>query len=285
MNSSETSTPEAVLKRIRASIEVGMTTFDHADIYGGYSVEELFGRALNLEPALKKKIEIVTKTGIRLISDRRKGNSIKSYDTSTEYVTSSVNNSLKVLGVERIDLLLIHRPDPLLDPDALANVFTELRKSGKVREFGVSNHSASQMDLLASRMQFPLVTNQVEISPFCMNSIENGTLDQCLKTKALPMAWSALGGGRLFQKELDPVSQRLIKAAQTILNRRQGSLPDAGVDHVMFAWLLAHPAKIVPVLGTGNLERIRCAPLAEDIKLSREEWFEIWQAAKGHEVP
>lgn len=278
----ETNSPGAVEERIKAALDVGMTTFDHADIYGNYTVEELFGRALAKNPDLKKRIEIVTKTGIRLLSGNRPSHRIKSYDTSRAHLETSVDHSLKALGVEKIDCLLIHRPDYLADPAEIADTFEHLYKKGKVLSFGVSNHSASQTEMLRSRMCVPFVTNQVELSPFCMDALDNGVLDQCLQSKMFPMAWSPLGGGRLFH-DSSVETQRLVQCLQNIAARRDQD--DLTVEHVAIAWLLAHPARVIPVLGTANLSRIRSAARAEEIQLTREEWYEIWQAAKGREVP
>ncbi len=278
----ETNSAAAVGERIRAAIDMGMTTFDHADIYGNYTVEELFGEALKSSPELKNKIQIVTKTGIKLLSGNRPEHRLKSYDSSGNHVEQSVDRSLQNLGVEKIDCLLIHRPDFLVDPDELAHTFDKLRTQGKVLSFGVSNHTVSQMELLQSRLKFPLVTNQVEMSPLCLDPLNNGVLDHCLKRGVSPMAWSPLGGGRLFH-DSSSSTQRLVKCLESVAARQD--LAGLGVDHIALAWLLAHPARIVPVVGTANLERLRSYGLAEEVKLSREDWYEIWQASTGHEVP
>jgi predicted oxidoreductase len=278
----ETNSPAAVEERIRAALEVGITTFDHADIYGNYTVEDLFGRALARSPDLKKKIEIVTKTGIRLVSGNRPSHRIKSYDTSRRHIEESVDHSLTLLGVEKIDCLLLHRPDYLADPEEIAATFEDLYKKGKVLSFGVSNHSVSQVELLRSAACAPFVANQIEFSLFCTDPLDNGVLDQCRKTGLIPMAWSPLGGGRLFH-DSSLETQRLVRCLHDIVARRTRS--DLAIEHVALAWLLAHPARVIPVLGTSNLARISAVVRAEDVMLTREEWYEVLQAAKGCEVP
>jgi len=185
-----------------------------------------------------------------------------------------------MLRTDRLHRLLIHRPDPLLDPDEVAEAFAELRRAGKVLHFGVSNFTPSQFELLASRMDFPLVTNQVEISVLHMDTLHDGTLDQCQRLGIAPMAWSPLGGGRLFRGE-DEQATRLRRALSAVGE----ALGGASLDQVALAWLLRHPARILPILGSGKVERIRKAVHAEDLQLSREQWFAIWSASKVEDVP
>ena len=183
-----------------------MTTFDHADIYGGYTVEQLFGEALALAPALRAKLQLVTKCGICLTTPNRPAHRVKHYDTSFEHIVSSVENSLQMLHSERIELLLIHRPDALMDADVVAAAFTHLQLQGKVQHFGVSNFSPAQFDLLASR--FPLVTNQIELHPLHLAPLHDGSLDQCQQRRLQPMIWSPLAGGRLITGD-DVVAERV----------------------------------------------------------------------------
>lgn len=269
-----------LLDLIHASLDLGITTFDHADIYGGYRCEELFGRALALEPALRQRMQLVTKCGIKLVSDRRPAHQIKHYDTGKAHILASVDNSLRVLGTEYVDLLLIHRPDPLTDADEVAEAFHELRRSGKVLHFGVSNFMPWQFDLLAARLDLPLVTNQVEISVLNMQALHDGTIDQCQRLRISPMAWSPLGGGRLFGGD-DEQALRVREALRAVGQELGG----ASIDQVALAWVLRHPAQIVPILGTGNLEHLRRSAAAADLSLSRQQWFAIWVASAGHEVP
>lgn len=269
-----------LLDLIHACLDMGITTFDHADIYGDYACEGLFGRALALEPALRDKMQLVTKCGIKLVSANHPAHTIKHYDTGREHILASAETSLKLLRTDRLDLLLVHRPDPLLDPDEVAEAFADLRRAGKVLHFGVSNFTPSQFDLLASRLGFPLVTNQVQISVLHMDALHDGTLDQCLRLGIAPMAWSPLVGGRLFSGE----DEQAIRLRQ-VLSAMGEALGGAELDEVALAWLLRHPARIVPVLGTGNVERIRKAAHTEGLQLTRQQWFAIWSASKGENVP
>lgn len=280
----ETSSAHAIAQLIETALETGITTFDHADIYGNYQVEQRFGEALKKIPGAKNHIEIVTKTGIRLVSPARPNHRIKSYDLSAGHIRTSVEHSLRALGCDTIDVLLLHRPDFLADPDAIAAAFDTLRTEGKCRAFGVSNFSPSQFDALQSRVPFALVTNQVELSPFHMAPLSNGVIDHCIIKRMAPMAWSPLGGGRLFDPK-NETAARVRKVMDEIIERRPHLSGRATIDHVAYAWLLAHPARILPVLGTSQTERIASAHLSESIQLSREEWYEIWRAAEGREVP
>ncbi len=253
---------DQLLDLIHTSLEVGITTFDHADIYGDYACEELFGRALLQNPSLREEMQIVTKCGIKLVSARRPEHGVKHYDTSRDHIIASAENSLRMLGTDRIDLLLIHRPDLLMDPDEVAGAFTALREAGKVLHFGVSNFTPSQFDLLASRLDFPLVTNQVELSVMNMEVLHDGTVDQCQRLGVSPMAWSPLAEGRLFRDDTEQ-AQRLREALTTIGEQLGG----ASMDQVALAWILRHPARIVPVLGTGKVDRVQSAAQAESLLL------------------
>lgn len=269
-----------LLDLILASLDQGITTFDHADLYGGYTCEGLFGRALALNPSLRQKMQIVTKCGIKLVSDNRPRHTIKHYDTGRDHILASVENSLRELRTDRIDLLLIHRPDPLMDASEVAEAFATLRQAGKVLHFGVSNFTPWQFDLLASRLDFPLVTNQVELSVLNMDVLHDGTVDQCQRLGISPMAWSPLGGGRLFHNE----DERAIRVRQA-LEAVGEQLGGASMDQVALAWILAHPARIVPVLGTGKIHRVQSAAQAANHHLSREQWFAIWRASMDRDVP
>lgn len=269
-----------LLDLIRASLDLGITTFDHADIYGDYTCQELFGRALALEPALRKKMQLVTKCGIMLASPNRPQHALKHYNTSRAHIMASVEESLQTLGTDRVDLLLIHRPDLLMDPDEVGEAFTALRQAGKVLHFGVSNFTPSQFDLLASRLDFPLVTNQIEVSVLFLDLLHDGTVDQCLQKGIAPMVWSPLAGGRIFSEESERAA-RVRQALQTV-GQELGGAP---LDQVALSWVLTHPARFVPILGSGKIERIRSAATAEARHLSREQWFAIWSASSGTPVP
>ncbi|WKN31798.1 aldo/keto reductase [Porifericola rhodea] len=263
------------LRLIEECVDLGITTFDEADIYGNYGSEEVFGKALNLNPSLKHKIEVVTKCGIKLISDKRLAHKVKHYDTTKEHIIASVENSLKVMDLDHIDLLLIHRPDPLMNPDEIAEAFMLLNEGGKVFHFGVSNFTVRQFELLQSRMSLPLVTNQVEASLLYRELMLDGTIDYLFQHKISPMAWSPFGGGALFSK--DSQYQDLHQVLAELSQKYDG----AGYDQLALAWLYYHPANLIPILGTKKIERIKAAAAAEEIKLSREEWFKLWSAAGG----
>jgi len=187
-----------LLNFIHGCLDLGITTFDNADIYGGYTCEGLFGAALAAEPGLRDRLELVTKCGIQLVTPNRPGNRVHHYDTSRDHIVAAAENSLLELNTDRLDLLLIHRPDPLLDADEVAEAFGALWAAGKVRHFGVSNFLPWQFDLLQSRLDFPLVTNQIELSVLYLDPLHDGTLDQAQRLRRPPMAWSPLAGGRLF---------------------------------------------------------------------------------------
>ncbi len=264
---------------IEKNIELGVTSFDHADIYGDYTCEELFGRALTQSSALRDKMEIITKCGIKLISKNRPDHKIKYYDTSRGHIISSAEHSLKNLGTDRIDLLLIHRPDPMTDPDEVAEAFRQLKADGKVLHFGVSNFSPIQYDTLNAYLDDPLITNQVEISALCLDQFKNGTIEHAQLHDICPMAWSPLGGGAVFTGE-DEKAIRVRKVLEQWSEEKGKSM-----DQLLIAWLLMHPSKIIPILGTGKIDRVQKAMGALEIDLTRQEWFELWQASEGQEVP
>jgi len=269
-------TPQQRLAFIEQCIALGVTSFDHADIYGGYGVEGLFGEALALKPSLREQIQIVSKCGIKLISGRRPSHTIQHYDTSSAHIVASVENSLKELRTDYLDLLLIHRPDPLMDFDEVAHTFQRLRSEGKVKEFGVSNFSRHQFETLNKRL--PLVTNQVEFSPLHLEPMFDETFDGLQDLGVQPMIWSPLGGGRLFTAG-DEQGERLrlkIKEVADELNRPFAS--------VVFAWIMQLPCRPVPLTGSGRIESIQVAVEATQFSLSRPQWFEILRAARGHEV-
>ncbi|SNY36591.1 Predicted oxidoreductase [Orenia metallireducens] len=271
---------EEIIELVEECLELGITTFDHADIYGNYTCEAIFGEALSLKPKLRDEIELVTKCGIKLISENCPEHKIKSYDTSKEHIRKSVENSLRNFKTDYIDLLLIHRPDPFMDADQVAEVFTELKEEGKVLNFGVSNFKAHQFSLLSSRLDFPLLTNQIELSVMELENIEDGTLDYCQEKRVAPMAWSPMAGGRVFTSQ----DEKAIRVRET-LEQIAKEVNAKSIDQVMYAWLLEHPAKIIPIVGSGKIKRIKSAVAAMEIELSREQWFEILQSSMGHEVP
>ena len=265
-----------LVRWIEQALELGITSFDHADIYGGYSVEAAFGDALAASPGLRERMQLVTKCGIKLHLPARPSHTMKSYDSSRAHVTASVENSLRALRTDRIDLLLIHRPDWLMDPDALADTFAALRASGKVLHFGVSNHSPSQFALLHKRV--PLVTNQIEFSPLQMGALTDGVLEQAVDLKTRPMIWSPLAGGRLLSAT-DEQAQR-VRSVLEALGRARGLSPAT----MAWAWIRRHPSLPIPITGSGRIEALREAVAALDVQLTAEDWYRVWRASMNREV-
>lgn len=261
---------------IEQCIESGITTFDHADVYGGYTVEGLFGEALLDSPALRQRMQLVSKCGIRVVSPARPAHAMKSYDVSSAHIAASVDASLRALNTDHLDLLLLHRPDPLMDPDEVADTFARLRDAGKVLRFGVSNHTPGQLAMLHRR--FPLVTNQVELSALRMDALADGTLDQCTDLDLQPMIWSPLAGGRLFDAS-SPRSEQVRAAMQGLAEAHGVSIPV-----IAFAWILMHPSHPVPITGSRRIEAMREAVAALDVRLTREDWFRVWSASAGRDV-
>ncbi|RXQ95944.1 oxidoreductase [Ancylomarina salipaludis] len=268
-----------LLKLSEQSIELGVTSFDHADIYGNYTCESLFGEVLALKPSLRQNMEIISKCGIKLMSDKYPERKLKTYDYSYEHIVNSVENSLRNLRTDYLDVLLLHRPSPFFNPEEVAKAFSDLKREGKVLHFGVSNFSAGQFDMLNSYTEEKLVTNQVEISPYCLDHFENGNMDFFLKERIKPMAWSPLAGGRL----LNPQTEKG-KAIFKVLSEIAEELNIEQIDQVIYAWLLKHPAGIMPIVGTSKIERVKSAVDAMKIDLSHEQWFRIY-ASTGAAMP
>lgn len=272
-------TNEEVLELIEECLNAGITTFDHADIYGNYTCEKMFGYALALKPELREQMELVTKCGIKLVSDNRPAHQIKSYDTSKEHILESVNQSLINFQTNYIDVLLIHRPDPFMNPAEVAEAFTQLKNEGKVRHFGVSNFKRSQFKMLQSYLDFPLVTNQIELSAYQLENFEDGTIDLCQEERLAPMAWSPLAGGAIFSSQ----DEQTIKL-RSKLEEIAVEVGAQGIDEVLYAWLLSHPAHIMPIVGSGKMPRIESAIRALNLTLSRDQWFDILQISMGREI-
>ena len=260
-------------------IDLGLTDFDHADIYGHYTEEGRFGQVIKRRPDLKSKIQITTKCGIRLVTPNRPTYKIASYDSTKSHILASAETSLTELGVDHLDLLLIHRPDYLMQPAEIAEAVEQLKQQGKIKHFGVSNFTPFQFELLHSYT--PLVTNQIEVSLLHRQPLEDGTLDQCMRLEATPTAWSPFGGGVLFVSKSDkPAVQRITKAAQPLQEKY-----NATFDQLLLAWLLKHPSGIIPVLGTTKIDRVERAKEALSIQLSHEDWYILLEAAVGEQVP
>ncbi len=261
---------------IEDALALGITSFDHADIHGDCAVQDLFGEALRLKPALRQQMQMVSKCGIALHSSQRPEHSLKHYNTTAQHIRTSVQDSLKALGTDRLDLLLIQGPDPLMDADEVARCFEALQREGKVLEFGVSKHSVQQFELLDSRI--PLATHQIELSALHTTALLDGTLDQAQRLRRRPMVWSPLAGGRLIS---DPGEQAALTrvALEAVADAHGVSLATAA-----YAWVLRHPSLPHLVTGTGRLTGLQEAVTATQLRLSVQQWTQIWNASTGHDV-
>lgn len=255
----------------------GLTSFDHADIYGDYTTEAQFGKLLKKHPNLRSQMQLITKCGIRRVCTNRSEHRVKSYDASAKHIRTSLENSLVQLETDYVDLLLIHRPDWLLDPQEVAQEVAALKKEGKIKEFGVSNFTPSQYNLLNGST--PLLTNQIEASLLHLDPYTDGTLDQCVQLKARPMAWSPLGAGKFFTDRGNDRVARIVTALAPLCEKYS-----ATEDQLLLAWLMRHPARILPVLGTTKIERIDSAVESLKIKMDREDWYDLWQASTGSTI-
>lgn len=269
--------PSEVARLIEGCLDLGLDTFDLADIYHDHRCEGRFGAALRASPGLKTRIKVISKCGIALVTPSRPHHRVKHYDTSRGHILASVEHSLAELGLEKLDLLLLHRPDPLLDADEVAETFRALTRRGQVAAFGASNCLPHHFDLLQSRLDEPLVAHQLEISLLHAEPLFDGSLDQAQRLRVMPQAWSPLGGGRLAGVPRDSALGRALAS----LGQELSATP----EQLAIAWLLRHPANIHPVLGTGRLERIRRLVEAQSLALDRQQWFALLEAARGCEVP
>ena len=261
---------------VRAAFDAGYTLFDHADIYGRGECERIFGKVLRDTPGMRERITLATKCGICPPWDGR----THCYNSSSAHIVESVEGSLKRLGTDFVDLLMIHRPDFLGDPPEIAAAFALLRAQGKVREFGVSNFRPSQLAALQRHCPMPLIANQVEVSLAALACLDDGTLDQCLAEGITPMAWSPLAKGLLLDAPRDERT-RSLQALLAKLAAEKGATPAA----IALAWLLRHPARMMPIIGSTNPERIREATRADAIELTRGEWYDLLTAARGSALP
>lgn len=274
--------PQQRLTLIETYLELGVTSMDHADIYGQYRCEALFGEALALNSSLRNKIQIISKCGIKPAFDSMPERYVNHYDTSNHHILASVDNSLCQLRTDRLDLLLIHRPDLLMNAEEVAETFNQLKHSGKVLNFGVSNFTPAQFDLLQSRLthfDIVLATNQIELSPLNMSSLDDGTLDHCQQHHISPMAWSCLGGGDIFNGD-DERAVRLRKQLYKVADEHGTQ----DISQIIYAWVLALPCQPKPIIGSGQSQRIKSAIASKAIQLNRQQWYSIWQASTGHSV-
>ncbi len=282
-------TPERMDKAVASHIaayEAGYTLFDSADIYCRGECEKALGNTLKKVSGMRERILIATKCGIRFGGDSAP-DAPHRYDFSSKHILWSCDNSLKNLGIETIDLYQLHRPDLLMDPDDVAGAFDQLRRQGKVREFGVSNFLPSKVSALQSALPFDLLVNQVEIHLGRLDPFNDGTLDQCLEMNLTPLSWSPLGGGYLGEgAKIDPKhEQHAVRAATQQALDAVGKELGMSRTVIALSWLLKHPAKIIPIIGSNNPDHIRDAARADDVELTREQWYRILLAARGKPLP
>ncbi|MGJ3233889.1 aldo/keto reductase [Marivirga sp.] len=263
---------------IEESIAIGLKDFDHADIYGDYTTEADFGKALKEKPYLREEMQITTKCGIRMPAENRPKNKLKSYDSGEQYILQSVENSLRNLRTDYIDVLLLHRPDFLMNPNEIAETFEKLKDDGKVRFFGVSNFTTSQFEMINS--VFPLVTHQIEASLSHLDPFEDGSLDQLLMKNIRPTAWSPLGGGHFMHKGNSKSEQELNTTLKNLSEKYE-----LNTAQLMLLFLKKHPSGIIPVLGTSKPERLEEALKVETKTMEKEDWYALYSAAKGEELP
>ncbi|WP_426432086.1 aldo/keto reductase [Winogradskyella sp. HB-48] len=251
-----------------------ITTFDHADIYGGYTTEADFGKAFTDSGIKRDDIQLISKCGIQYQSENR-DNKVKHYNYSKEYIIWSVEESLKNLETEYLDLLLLHRPSPLMVAEEIAEAVTILKKDGKIKDFGVSNFTPSQMEMIGLREDIDV--NQIEFSLTQHSAMHDGTLDYMTTCGIKSMAWSPLG---IVFKEDNEQTRRIHKQLGELMDKY-----NATEDQLLLAWIMKHPSKIYPVVGTTNKTRLKQAIEATKIELELEDWFLILVASQGHKVP
>ena len=269
------STPE-YQALIEGCLKGGVNAFDHADIYGDYSEEAAFGKVLRQQSSLRQNMQLISKCGIKMMADNRPHYKVKSYDSGKSHIIASVEASLRSLHTDYLDVLLLHRPDMLMDAHEVAEAFTHLQTQGKVRAFGVSNFTTGQYELLRSCWE-TLITNQVELSLTKLDVLTDGTLDQAQQHGAKPMIWSPLGGGKLIS--MDSPASPLSRKLQEIAERHEQR-----ADVIAYAWVMMHPTLPSVVTGSSKLKRILRAKKALEVKLTKEEWYELLEASRGHEV-
>jgi predicted oxidoreductase len=265
---------EEMIAQLHLTIEAGISTFDHADIYGDYTTEARFGKAFAQSGVERESIQIISKCGIQYVGNTR-DNRIKHYDYSKEYIVWSAEKSLKDLQTDYLDLLLLHRPSPLMQADEISAAISQLKEEGKILDFGVSNFTPSQVDLINS--QSKISANQIEFSLTQHTAMHNGSLDHMTLHGITSMCWSPLGS--VFREENDTTFR--IKEVLEELCKKY----DASEDQLLLAWILKHPSGIHPVIGTTNKERISNAVKAADIDLDVQDWFALLVACQGHKVP
>ena len=259
---------------IHICFENKITTFDHADIYGSYTTEAQFGKALSNSKIKREQIQLISKCGIQMLAEKR-NNTIKHYDYSKDYIIWSVENSLKNLKTDFLDVLLLHRPSPLMQADEIAEAVEKLKSEGKIIDFGVSNFTSSQTELI--RQKTPISFNQIQFSATDYQPMLDGSLDYMQLHQIRPLSWNLLGS--VFRQE-NMQTYRLRKLLASLVSKYE-----IGADTILLAWILKHPAHIIPIAGTVNVARIQALMKATELQLSQEDWFAIWTESMGNEVP
>ncbi|HEX9151652.1 MAG TPA: aldo/keto reductase [Flavobacterium sp.] len=259
---------------INICLENKITTFDHADIYGSYTTESAFGEAFASSKIAREKIQLISKCGIQMVTENRK-NTVKHYNYSKDYIIWSVENSLKNLHSEYLDVLLLHRPSPLMQADEIAEAVLKLKSDGKIIDFGLSNFSSSQTELIRQKTEISF--NQVQFSATNFEPMVDGSFDYMQTNNIRPMSWNPLGS--VFREDI-PQTHRLKKILATLLSKYH-----FGADTILLSWILKHPSKVIPIAGTVNVARIQLLMKAVELELEHEDWFAIWTASMGNEVP
>ena len=259
---------------IHLCVENKITTFDHADIYGDYTTEADFGKALVSSKIDRTKIQLISKCGIQMVTKNR-NNSIKHYEYSKEYITWSVENSLKNLATDYLDVLFFHRPSPLMQADEIAEAVAKLKAEGKIIDFGLSNFTASQTELI--RQKTKVCFNQIQFSATHHEAMLDGSLDYMQTHGIRPMSWNPLGS--VFREDNEQTRRMKKLLAQLVAKYGVGS------DTILLSWILQHPAQVIPIAGTVNVARIQALMKATELPLEKEDWFAIWSGSKGKNVP
>lgn len=280
LDEAEKPTDAELAERFHVCLEHDIDTIDTAEIYGLYQVEAAIGGALKADPELKEQLRIITKAGIDVPSTEKSSASLPHYNATSENLVACVEKSLRLMDVDVIDLFLVHRPDWLTPPEETAAGLDRLLEQGKAKAVGVSNYTIHQFETLDQLMDGRLATNQVEFSPMEMGPLYDGVFDQCLRKRVRPMAWSPLAGGRLFDEKNEAGMRVCVKLTE--LSPKYG---DAPLDALVYAWILSVPANPTVILGTNKVGRIRDGSKALGIKLDRQDWYAVWEAAQGKSVP
>jgi predicted oxidoreductase len=264
---------QEMIHLINICIENKITTFDHADIYGGYTTEAEFGKAFGESKISRDKLQLISKCGIQLEGSRT--NKIKHYDYSKEYIIWSVENSLKNLQTDYLDVLLLHRPCPLMVADEIAEAVEKLKSDGKIIDFGLSNFTTSQTELIRSKTEISY--NQIQFSATHHEPMLDGSLDYMQTHNIRPMSWNPLG--TVFREDSDQ-TRRLKKLLAQLVEKYE-----VGSDTILLAWILKHPSNVLPVAGTVNIARIQALMKAVELNLDQQDWFAIWTESMGNKVP